>query len=161
MMSKGFSGHEIDMDFDREETTTPGAMCWTPCEHIHSTKLNGVCEACRGTGRILTLVGSGRYVLGSEVKEVKRGEAKKPYAVVWVSPLQFYGCENEKEVQQYMDIACNDKPIVLRANHEEVIQRLNNEILRMKNAYDRLLDRDTNNLQRLNKALSELRKRDG
>jgi hypothetical protein len=37
--------------------TTPGNMTWVPCDHAHTVKSKtGMCEACRGTGRMLILI---------------------------------------------------------------------------------------------------------
>jgi hypothetical protein len=165
MISNGFSADDELADFatDREEITTPGQQTWIPCDHLNATKCNGVCEACRGTGRILTLVGSGRYALGSEKKRGHNMTAarKAIHAVVWVSPLQFYGCDDEDDVKRYTELCSEDNPVVLRHDNAFTIASLNNEIKRLKNAYDRLLERDTRNLQQLNRALQELQKRKG
>lgn len=50
-------------DEDNEPVTTPGDMQWVPCDHSHTVKSRtGVCEACRGLGRVLILVNrAGRY----------------------------------------------------------------------------------------------------
>ena len=42
---------------EHEPTTTPGDMQWVPCDHAYTTKDRaGVCEACRGRGRLLITV---------------------------------------------------------------------------------------------------------
>ena len=49
---------------EEEPITTPGDMQWVPCAHVHTVKSKaGVCEACRGAGRVLILVDRrpGRY----------------------------------------------------------------------------------------------------
>lgn len=53
-------------EYNDEEPTTPGDMQWVPCNHAHTVKSRtGMCEACRGTGRVLILVDRrpGRYSL--------------------------------------------------------------------------------------------------
>ena len=53
---------------EEEPITTPGDMAWVPCDHAYTVKSKaGVCEACRGTGRVLTLINrkenAGRYYI--------------------------------------------------------------------------------------------------
>ena len=54
---------------EEEEITTPGDMTWVPCTHALTVKDRfGVCEACRGSGRVLMLVSRlpGRYCIVSD-----------------------------------------------------------------------------------------------